>query len=99
MDNDVVISVENVTMAFNLNKEKVDNLKEYVIKLLRRQLEPAGVFHGIHFNSLAICGRPWRTTCPFCAWRMAAPVMPHMATQIPPRPATACNSCLTAPDP
>ena len=39
MDNDVVISVENVTMAFNLNKEKVDNLKEYVIKLLRRQLE------------------------------------------------------------
>ena len=31
MDNDVVISVENVTMAFNLNKEKVDNLKEYVI--------------------------------------------------------------------
>ena len=26
MDNDVVISVENVTMAFNLNKEKVDNL-------------------------------------------------------------------------
>ena len=27
MDNDVVISVENVTMAFNLNKEKVDNLK------------------------------------------------------------------------
>ena len=39
IDNDVVISVENVTMAFNLNKEKVDNLKEYVIKLLRRQLE------------------------------------------------------------
>ena len=39
MDNDVVISVENVTMAFKLNKEKVDNLKEYVIKLLRRQLE------------------------------------------------------------
>ena len=27
MDNDVVISVENVTMAFNLNKEKVDNLR------------------------------------------------------------------------
>ena len=28
MDNDVVISVENVTMAFTQNKEKVDNLKE-----------------------------------------------------------------------
>ena len=26
MDNDVVISVENVTMPFNLNKEKLDNM-------------------------------------------------------------------------
>lgn len=39
MNNDVAISVQNVTMAFNLNKEKVDNLKEYMIKLLKRQLE------------------------------------------------------------
>lgn len=39
MNDDVVISVQNVTMAFNLNKEKVDNLKEYIIKLLKKQLE------------------------------------------------------------
>ena len=39
MDNDVAISVKNVTMTFNLNKEKVDNLKEYVIKLISRKLE------------------------------------------------------------
>lgn len=39
MDKDVAISVQNVTMTFNLNKEKVDNLKEYVIKLLGRKLE------------------------------------------------------------
>lgn len=39
MDKDVAISVKNVTMTFNLNKEKVDNLKEYVIKFLTRKLE------------------------------------------------------------
>lgn len=36
---DVVISVKNVTMKFNLNKEKVDNLKEYFIKLITRKLD------------------------------------------------------------
>lgn len=39
MDKDVAISVQNVSMAFNLNKEKVDNLKEYVIKLITHKLE------------------------------------------------------------
>lgn len=38
-NNDVVISVDHVTMSFNLNKEKVDNLKEYFIKLVKRDLE------------------------------------------------------------
>jgi ABC-type polysaccharide/polyol phosphate transport system ATPase subunit len=36
---EVVIKVENVGMEFHLNKEKVDNLKEYVIKFLKRQLK------------------------------------------------------------
>lgn len=39
MDKDTAISVQNVTMSFVLNKEKVDNLKEYVIKLITRKLE------------------------------------------------------------
>lgn len=39
MRDDVAISVQNVTMSFNLNKEKVDNLKEYVIKLISHKLE------------------------------------------------------------
>lgn len=39
MDKDVAISVKNVTMSFNLNKEKVDNLKEYAIKFFTRKLE------------------------------------------------------------
>ena len=33
-----VIRVDNVGMEFKLSKEKVDNLKEYVIKFLKRQL-------------------------------------------------------------
>lgn len=39
MNQDVAISVNNVSMAFNLNKEKVDNLKEYFIKFLKHELE------------------------------------------------------------
>lgn len=36
---EIVIQVENVGMQYNLSKEKVDNLKEYVIKFLKRQLK------------------------------------------------------------
>lgn len=34
----VVLKVDRVGMKFNLSKEKVDNLKEYVIKMLKNQL-------------------------------------------------------------
>lgn len=33
-----VIKVDNVSMMFNLNKEKIDNIKEYVIKFITRKL-------------------------------------------------------------
>lgn len=36
---EIAIKIENVGMQFKLNKEKVDNLKEYVIKLLKRQIK------------------------------------------------------------
>ena len=39
MKKDVAISVQNVSMSFNLNKEKVDNLKEYFIKFVTRKLD------------------------------------------------------------
>ena len=39
MRDDVAISDQNVTMSFQLNKETVDNLKEYVIKLITHKLE------------------------------------------------------------
>lgn len=37
-DAELAVSVENVSMKFNLSQEVVDNLKEYVIKLLKREL-------------------------------------------------------------
>lgn len=39
MKENVAISVKNVGMRFNLNQEHVDNLKEYFIKLLKRDLK------------------------------------------------------------
>ncbi len=39
MKEDVAVSVKNVGMRFNLNREHVDNLKEYVIKLVKRDLK------------------------------------------------------------
>ena len=37
-DNSIAISVNNVSMMFNLNRDKPVVLKEYVVKMLRRQL-------------------------------------------------------------
>lgn len=39
MDKDTAISIKNVDMTFNLSKEKVDNLKEYFIRLVTHKLE------------------------------------------------------------
>lgn len=39
MEKDVAVRVSNVGMRFQLNHERVDNLKEYVIKFLRRDLK------------------------------------------------------------
>lgn len=35
---DAMITLEAVTMKFNLSKERIDNIKEYFIKLLKHQL-------------------------------------------------------------
>lgn len=34
----VVVDVQDVSMRFNLSAQKVDNLKEYIIKMLKREL-------------------------------------------------------------
>ena len=38
MSNKVVVDVKDVSMEFNLNQEKTDNLKEYVIKAIKKEL-------------------------------------------------------------
>lgn len=38
MDKKVIIDVNNVTIRFNLANQKVDNLKEYVIRLIKKEL-------------------------------------------------------------
>ena len=35
---DIAIDVKNVTIRFNLASEKIDNLKEYFIKLVKKEL-------------------------------------------------------------
>lgn len=37
-DEKVIVSLDNVSMHFNMSGEKLDSLKEYFIKLLKRQL-------------------------------------------------------------
>ena len=34
----VALKVENVSMKFNLSSEKVDNIKEYIIKMIKKEL-------------------------------------------------------------
>ena len=37
-ENKVMIDVDHVTIRFNLSSQKIDNLKEYFVKLLKREL-------------------------------------------------------------
>lgn len=47
-----MIKVDNVKMKFNLSKEKTDNLKEYVIKFIKRELrsQPFWALKGVSFE-------------------------------------------------
>lgn len=38
MNSESVVKVENVTVRFNMASERIDNLKEYFVKLIRREL-------------------------------------------------------------
>ena len=37
-ENQIMIDVDHVTIRFNLASEKIDNLKEYFVKLIKREL-------------------------------------------------------------
>lgn len=38
MDEDIVVDAKNISMEFNMNQEKTDNFKEFVIKALKKEL-------------------------------------------------------------
>lgn len=50
--NDAIISAKDVSMMFNLSKDKITGLKEYVVKVLKRQLfyEEFWALKGVSFE-------------------------------------------------
>jgi len=38
MTNDIAIKIQQVSMCFNLSKDRIDSLKEYMIRMIKRQL-------------------------------------------------------------
>ncbi len=54
LNKEVVIEVSNVSREFNKAQEKVDNLKEYVIKWLKRELKPKTKFQALSNVSFTV---------------------------------------------
>ena len=54
LNKEVVIEVNNVNREFNKAQEKVDNLKEYVIKWIKRDLKPKTKFKALRDISFTI---------------------------------------------
>lgn len=38
MNNDIMVDVRDLTIRFNMASERIDNLKEYFVKLVKREL-------------------------------------------------------------
>lgn len=47
VSDEVAINVDHVSMEFDLAKEKVDNIKEYVIKKIKREIKPKTKFRAL----------------------------------------------------
>lgn len=54
LNQETAIEVNNVSMEFEKAQEKVDNLKEYVIKWLKRELKPKEKFEALNNISFTI---------------------------------------------
>lgn len=54
MHQDIVIDVDNVSMEFKKPQEKVDNLKEYCIKWVKRELKPKNKFKALDKVSFSV---------------------------------------------
>ena len=59
MENDICIRVENASVRFNMASEKVNNLKEYVIKILKRELTFKEFFALKNINLTIRQGESW----------------------------------------
>ena len=54
--NDIAIDVKDVTIRFNLASEKIDNLKEYFVKLIKHEL----LFQEfLAVRGVGTCGKQW----------------------------------------
>ena len=54
MNQNIVIDVDNVSMEFKKPQEKVDNLKEYCIKWVKRELKPKNKFKALDNVSFSV---------------------------------------------
>ena len=54
LNQEVAIDVDNVSMEFDMPQEKVDNLKEYCIKWVKRELKPKTNFKALNDLSFTI---------------------------------------------
>lgn len=54
MNQNMAINVDSVSMEFDMPQEKVDNLKEYCIKWIKRDLKPKTHFEALHNVSFQI---------------------------------------------
>ena len=59
MNEEYVVDVENLTIRFNLSSEKVDNLKEYVIKMIKHELMFQEFLALKHVNLKVKSGEAW----------------------------------------
>lgn len=59
MSEEYVVDVEDLTIRFNLASEKVDNLKEYVIKLIKHELMFQEFLALKHVNLKVKSGEAW----------------------------------------
>ena len=59
MNEEYVVDVENLTIRFNLASEKVENLKEYVIKMIKHELMFQEFLALKHVNLKVKSGEAW----------------------------------------
>ncbi len=59
MNEEYVVDVEDLTIRFNLASEKVDNLKEYVIKMIKHELMFQEFLALKHVNLKVKSGEAW----------------------------------------